>query len=319
MSYCHECGSNIEDGNLFCTKCGAKQIENSRAEEIQFHKNQNFIQENNFSNSQGEQQEEFYESYRNIKSQVNFSSLGDILIKMLLKPISGGKQFIENSEKSSVIGLTVFLTVIQGILGVWKVNQVISMVQNIAIELIQKMSGIMNLIEPNASGKLLDSSEIMGITTQINKVKSFINIPYGKIFLQNSALFLMAIIILFIIIYLGTNILSKHKSEPFTIYKIALISLVPTLYFEIFSILFSYMSFSIGTFIALIGVIVSLSCLTIIVKEELPIDKNHVAFIVSISFIVVLIAILICLQKFLTSNIADIIMSVTNIMKTIKY
>jgi hypothetical protein len=319
MSYCHECGAKIEDENVFCTKCGTKQIENSKVEEIESHKNQDFIQENNFFNSQGESQKELYDSYRNLKNQVNFSSLGDILIKMLLKPVSGGKQFIENSEKSSVIGLTVFLTVMQGILGVWKVNQVISAVQNIAIDLIQKMSGIMNLIQPGASGKLLDSSEIMDMTTQINKVKSFINIPYGKIFLQNSALFLMAIIILFIIIYLGTNILSKHRSEPFTIYKIALIISVPTLYFEIFSIIFSYMSFSIGAAIVLIGVIVSLGCLTIIIKEELPIEQNHAVFITAISFIVFFAAVSMCLQKFFTSNVTDIIMSVTNIMKTVKY
>lgn len=315
MGYCHQCGSKVEDGSVFCTNCGVKLIEDLQEEEIQSNENQNFVPKDTFFNSQ----KEAYRSYASFKNQVNFLNLRDILIKMLLRPVSGGKEFVENGEKSSVIGLTIFLAIVQGILGIWKVNQIISTIQNIALDLVQKISGIMNLIQPGSSRNVPSSDDIMGLTTEINKVKSLINIPYGKIFLQNGMLFLGVIIVLFIVIYFGTNIVSKDKRDPSTIYKTALIISVPTLYFEVFSILVSYMSIYVGAGILLIGVIVSLASLSIIIREELFIDENHSAFIVAVSFLAIFIVILMCLQKFLSSNISDIIMSVTNVMKNIKY
>lgn len=314
MRYCHECGSKLEAGDIFCTNCGTKQIQASSAEEKQFIKN------NNSGNSNtGGVQHELASSYRNLKDQVSFSGVGDILLKMLVRPVFGAKKFVENGEKGSVIAITVLLTIIQGLLGVLKVNQVISSLQNTVIDFIQKIIGFMNIIQPGASEKMLNSRDIMEVTTQINKVKSFIDIPYGKIFLQNSSVFLISIAILFVIIYLGTNISSKNKSEAFTIYKAALIVSVPTLYFELFSILCSYVSFYIGLGVASIGIIVSLCCLNIVIKDKLRIDENHSVFIVSLSCIAVFVGVSMCLQSFVTSNISDIIMSVTNIMKTFKY
>lgn len=315
MGYCHQCGSKVEDGSVFCTNCGVKLIEDLQEEEMQSHENQNFVPKDTFFNSQ----KETYSSYADFKNQVNFLNLRDILIKMLFKPVSAGKEFVENGEKSSVIGLTIFLAIVQGILGVWKVNQIISTIQSIALDLVQKISGIMNLIQPGSSGNVPSANDIMGLTTEINKVKSLINIPYGKIFLQNGMLFLGVIIVLFIVIYFGTSIVSKDKRDPFTIYKTALIISVPTLYFEVISILISYMSFYVGAGILLIGVIVSLASLSIIIREELFIDENHSVFIVAVSFLAAFIVVLMCLQKFLSSNISDIIMSVTNVMKNIKY
>lgn len=94
---------------------------------------------------------------------------------------------------------------------------------------------------------------------------------------------------------------------------------VPTLYFEVLSILVSYMSFYGGAGIFLVGIIVSLACLYIIMREELFIDENHSVFIVVVACLAAFIMTLICMQKFLTSNISDIIMSVTNVMQNIKY
>ncbi len=296
MKYCEKCGSKIEAGDMFCNNCGAKQFDES----------EKFTAGNNSGN---------LNSYRNLKEQVNFSDASGILLKMLLKPVSGSKQFIKNNEKGSVIGITIILTLMQGFLGVWKVNQVISSLQNMAVEFVQKIAGFMNLIEPGAATKLLDTKDIMKMTGEINKMKAFIKIPYGNIFIQNSVEFLIAIGILFIIIYLGTNILSKNSSRPFKIYKTALIVSVPALYFELFSIIVSYLSFYVGFGVSLIGIIISIVCLAIAIKESLDIDENHCAFIVSVSCIAVLIGVLACVQKFTAANISDVIMSVTNIMK----
>lgn len=314
MKFCHGCGSKIEVDDVFCTSCGTKQLKESPAEERQYQQPMNHdvhVSPDTQRFQQG------MNSYTNLKNRIDFTKGGDILLKMLLKPVTGAKQFVESGEKGSVIGITLALILMQGLLGVWKVNQLISSLQNMVIDLMQKISGFMNLIQPGSSGSALGSREIMEITNQINKVKSFINIPYGKIFLQNSSIFIISIAILFIIIYLGTNILSKNRTEAFTIYKTALIILVPTLYFELFSIIFSYLSIYMGFIIAVIGVIISLGCLTVVIKEKLDIDENYSTFIVAISCIVILIALSMSLQSFISSNISDIIMSVTNIMKTI--
>lgn len=320
MRYCHGCGSKIEAEDVFCTNCGTKQVQASSTQEKQFQQNQQSAEYSKFDNSNAERgHQDLFNSYNNLKSQVNFSQGGNILLKMLIKPVEGAKQFVETSEKGFVIAITLVLAIMQGILGVWKVNQLISSLQNLVIDVIQKITTLMNLIEPGATGKVLGSNEIMEITTQINKLKSFINIPYGKIFLQNSTLFLISIAILFIILYLGTSILSKNRVEAFTIYKIALIVTVPTIYFQILAVVFSYLSFYIGLVVGIIGVIISIGCLTITVKEELPINENHSVFIVAISCIAIFISVSIALQSFLSSNISDIVMSLTNVMKTFKF
>ena len=43
---------------------------------------------------------------------------------MFIKPVSGSKEFIEKCGKKSVIAVTVLLGIVQGLLGMWKVNQI---------------------------------------------------------------------------------------------------------------------------------------------------------------------------------------------------
>lgn len=315
MNYCHNCGAKIEEGDVFCISCGAKQLKDSPAEEKQFQQN---VNHDAYDNLNTQRVQQVANSYPNFKNQIDFAKGGDILLKMLLKPVTGAKEFVENGEKGTAIGITILLVVMQGLLGVWKVNQIISGLQKLAVDFVQRMTAFTNLINPSSSANPLGSSDIADITNQINRVKPFINIPYGKIFLQNSSLIIISIIILFIILFLGTNILSKNKGETFTIYKAALIILVPTLYFELFSIIFSYLSFYIGFGVAVIGVIISLACLAAVIKDKLNIDENYSAFIVSVSFIVIFIALSISLKSFMTSNISDIIMSVSNAIKTLR-
>lgn len=309
MSYCHNCGVQIEAEDVYCTNCGTKQVQASSAKEEQ-------------STTRTQTKPIISEVVRgssNLTKGMSFTGLGDTLIKMLIKPVTGAKEFVEKGEKGSVIAITAIIIFIQGILGVWKVSQFISSLQNMAVDLMQKAMGFMNLIQPGSIGKLLSSNDIMELTAQIDKLKNFINIPYGKIFVQNSALAVTAIAVLFIIIYLGTNILSKHKSEPIQIFKTATVVLIPTLYFEILSIMFSYLSVYAGMVVGLIGIVISLATMAMVIKDKLSIDENHSTFITAVSGIVVLIIVVICLQKFTASNISDIIMSVSNVIKTIGF
>lgn len=320
MAYCHKCGQQVEDGDKFCTGCGARLIEDSNIETKQSSQDEQFAAHKNTysSNVEGSTKRPINHTKPSV-NQTDFSGVGHILFKMIVAPVSGAKQFVRASEKTSVMGVTFILAVLQGLIGVWKVNQVISSLQSTVISLIKQMGTIFNLIEPGATDSLLNSKEILNLTGQIGKVKAIIDIPYGTIFLQNIIMFIVAIIILFIIIYLGANILSQNKNDGFKIYKIALITLVPIIYFEILSVIFSYLSFYIGIVVAVIGVIVSLASLTIVINEELDINENHCTFIVAGSFTVIFIIVSVCLQKFMVSNISHIIMSVTSLMKNLNY
>jgi uncharacterized Zn finger protein (UPF0148 family) len=317
MNYCSKCGTKLQEGDMYCVNCGTKQVQISSDAGKQINESEQPVHSTNYVNLNppGEQQQN-PNSQRTLKNQVNFADSKDILIKMILKPVTGAKEFVKSGEKGAVIGITLLLTIMQGLLGVWKANQVIASLEKLVIDLVQKITTFINLITPNKTGNLLNSNEIIEITEQINKVKALINIPYGKIFLQNSGLFIISLGILFIIIYLGTNILSKNRIEAFTIYKTALIVLVPTLYFELFSVILSYLSFYLGFGITVIGVIISVGCLTLVIKENLPVDENSTVFIVAVSFIAIFIGLLISLQSFISSDISDIIISVTNILKT---
>jgi len=320
MAYCHKCGQQVGNGDKFCTTCGAMLVEDSNEETKQPSQDEQFTMHKNTYNSNVEGNMERPVNYtKPLGNQTNFSGVGHILFKMIVRPVSGAKQFVKGSEKASVMGITLILAVLQGIIGVWKVNQAISSLQSTVISLIKQMGSIFNLIEPGATDSLLNSREILNLTGQIDKVKAIIDIPYGTIFLQNIVIFIVAIIILFIIIYLGANILSQNKNDAFRIYKIALITLVPMMYFEILSVIFSYLSFYIGIIVAVIGVIVSLASLTIVINEELNINKNHCTFIVASSFTVIFIVVSVCLQKFMVSNISHIIMSVTSLMKNLNF
>lgn len=291
MKYCQGCGTKIEEGDVFCTNCGRKQVEVSSA----------------------------FTTLKNQVNEVKFSDSKDILLKMVLRPVTGAKEFIEKGEKRSVIAITLFLTIMQGLLGIWKVNQFFSSLEKVAVDFLQKVASFANLARLGSMENAVGSNEIMDVRNQINQVKYYIEIPYGKMFLQNSALFIISVAILFIILYLGTNIISKNKIETFTIYKTALIVLVPTLNFELFSIICSYLSFSLGFCVAVIGVMISIGCLAIVIKENLHIDENHSVFIVAISFIVIFIGDLMILQNFTASNISDLILSVTNNMKNFRF
>lgn len=320
MAYCHKCGQQVENGDKFCTGCGARLVEDFNVETEQPSQDEQFTEHKNTYSSNVEDNMEMPVNYtKPLGNETNFSGVGHILLKMIVRPVSGAKQFVEGSEKASVIGITLILAVLQGLIGVWKVNQVISSLQSTVISLIKQMGSIFNLIEPGVTDSLLNSREILNLTGQIDKVKAIIDIPYGTIFLQNIVIFIVAIIVLFIIIYLGSNILSQNKNDAFKIYKIALITLVPIMYFEILSVIFSYLSFYIGIIVAMIGVIVSLTTLTIVINGELNINENHCTFIVASSFTVVFVVVSVCLQKFMISNISHIIMSVTSLMKNLNF
>jgi hypothetical protein len=314
MKYCHSCGLKIELEDVFCANCGTKLFDTSESIENQTNENHTKVNQESvgYNTSVNSKIKDAAHEVANSFNTVHSKKALNVLIKMFLHPVSGAKDFIEKGTKNSVIVITVLLTCIQGLLGVWKLNQFFSILEDMSINLIKSFATLSRLID-GSSSSLPNLDEIHEITSKIGEVKSFLDIPYAKIFFQNSILFLVAIGVLFVIIYLAINILSKNKPDAFSIYKTALIVLVPTLYFEIFSIILSYLSLYIGSATAIIGLIISLACLTIILKEKFLTDENHPVFVTAVAFVLVCIVILMCLQKFLVSNLTDVIASFRNI------
>ena len=304
---CKSCGSKIKEEDLFCTNCGAKQIKD---EEFNEDKDINENKNNNENFLNNNKVQAIYETS-------NFSyDFKDIFIKMFKSPVLGAKQFVQFGEKNSVIVLTILAMFIQGLIGMWKTSAIISNIEDVIIRFIQKVMVLMDVIDPGTIN-YYDSKNLIDITTEVNKAKSFLNIPYLKIFLQNCMGLLITVVVLFIIVYLGTNILSKNKIETFKIYKIALIVILPILYFEVLSNVVFYISFYIGIIVFLLGIIISIICLAMVIRDELYLNDSHSVFITAVSSIIVIISILIYIQKFSMPTMLEIGRTFTDILNSL--
>ncbi len=293
MTYCSNCGSKVEGNDLFCPNCGAKVNQTSNE---------------NGNKAKGEQT---FEHIKSVTKQINFTEIINTLKTTALNPVSGSKEFIAKAEKNNVIIITIILAFLQGVLGIWRINEIIGNVQTILSNLLENLSSLATLFGQSSSYNF-NSSELDSLNKTIDQFKSIITIPYGKIFIQNCAIYLIALFILFIFIYLGTSILAKVKCTPLTIFKAVLISTLPILTCEIISILLSYISLYLGIAFIILGALISITTLTIIVKESLQIKENLCVLIVSISVLIALVVFFIALQNFSSSDLSNIVKSAIN-------
>lgn len=300
---CHNCGSQINEGNLFCVKCGARQTTNTETSQ-----SMGATPDNNPRVAPPTPTNSFTQ-------QINFSMLKNIFVKMFLKPVSGAKEFIAKTETNSVIVVVVLLAAAQGLLGVWKVNQIVSSLETTIVNFVKQMVGLANLF--NSSSSSPSASDIAQLTAQIAQMKALLSIPYGQIFFQNAVILVVGVAVTFIIITVGIAVLNQRKSSSLTILKTSLIVSVPVIYFETLGILLAYLSSYLGLFVFCIGVIVSISALSIILKEQLYIDANYSTFIAAVAFVVSCGVILVCMKSFITSDMGSIISSAGDFLKKI--
>ncbi|MDP4145278.1 MAG: zinc-ribbon domain-containing protein [Bacillota bacterium] len=294
MAYCGNCGSKIEEGDLFCENCGTRvtQAPNQNNETI------------------GQD----YQPVKSIKNTSNYAEIINILKNSALSPVTCGKQFVVKAAKNEVIIITLILTILQGILGIWRVNEIVSNLQNIVLNFLRNLSSLTSLFGQGSSSSF-SSSDLDSMYKSIDQFKSLITIPYGKIFIQNCALNLIGIFVLFILIYLGINILTQVRCTPFILFKAVLVSTLPILICEIISILCSYFSLYLGVAFVALGFIISIATLTIIVRECLQIKENLCVLIVSISALISSIVLVIALHNFISSDLSQIITSTINSFK----
>lgn len=299
MKYCYKCGYQLEDDDLFCGNCGEKQMQDNSANGENFDHNKNDMKKETTEH-------ENLSNYRR-SSNVNLSYIIDNLLKMFTKPISTSKRFIEDRDNNTVIAVSIFSILFYGILGIWRIKQLFYSAENIMINGLKKIESIYRLF--GNIGSSTDTSDINQAMIAINKVKQSIVIPYGKIFFQNCIVFIMLLIIIFAFISVATNITNHKQTSALETYKISLIVLIPFLYFKTLSILISYGSNYVGIGIQLIGIIVSIGCLFILIKDVLGVKEDCSLFIVSICFVVICIAYLVCLSNFIYSDLQQVITS----------
>ncbi|WP_298846822.1 zinc ribbon domain-containing protein [Clostridium sp.] len=267
MTYCSKCGSKIEANDEFCQKCGVRVNSNPKKEKM----------ENPIS-----------DRIKPLAKAIDLDEIINIFKNSSLNPVSGGQEFVAKAQKNHVVVIAIILTFIQGILGIWKVNQIVSCLSTVVTKCYQYISSLAGLSGQNLLSYSLNSSDLDSMNNTIDQFKYLNTIPYGKIFIENCGLYLVVLLVLFTCVYLGIKLILKAKWKPFIVFKAILISTLPFLICEIISIIFSYFSLYLGIIFVILGVFISIISLAIIVKESFSIKANMSVLIISISGVITL-------------------------------
>ena len=272
MAFCPNCGSQLEENSTFCTNCGTKINNNTTTTTTT----------DNTTNTQ---------AIAKSLNQINFGKTFNLIKDSAIKPISGGCKFISEANKEETFFVAILFTLVQGIIGMWKVSILYNLIK-------ESTSSLSSLIY-----KFADIS----IPTNI-----YLNIPYGKIFLQNCALYLVFTAIIFLCIFLFIGKIFQTEKESFSFFKVALISTLPFLISELISLIFAYFSILLAAIILIFGIIFSIALLTLLIKNTYSIGDDKIIFIVSISCIIAFIILLLIYKQIVISNIKDISSRVIN-------
>ncbi|MBU3158325.1 zinc-ribbon domain-containing protein [Clostridium frigoris] len=272
MTYCSKCGSKIENDGEFCPNCGTKVNQTSN------------------ENRNKEKIDQTFQQVKSVANKINVSEIINIFKNSVLNPVSGGKEFVTKTQKTPAIIILIMLTCLQGILGIWRVNQIINSVSIIFTNFYRNISSLAVLFGGGSPSYNVDTSTLYSINNTIDKFKYMNTIPYGKIFIGNCELYLVGFLVLFICIYLGISFFAKVKCTPFMIFKSVLISTLPIMVCEIISILFSYLSLNLGIAFVILGVLISITTLGIIIKDSFAVNANLYVLIISTAAVISLIA-----------------------------
>lgn len=271
MKECIKCGKQLNDEDIFCNSCGARQ---------------------DGGDLKGENKKVYSEL---VKTNIDFNEIKDVLIQMFLRPLEGCRNFVSKGKNESVIILTAILAVLQGVVGIWVANRLFSTVSKFFTTLSGRLSGTASLFGFGDVG------------AQISAIQSAIQIPYGKIFFENCIIVLIAILVLFGVIYLDSNVISKKKANVLAIYRGSIVVFFPILYCEFISVILSYIHVSTSIIVLLIGCIISIICLFNVMKENIICDENSSLYMSSILSILVYVVILFVSWKFFKSDMLKIL------------
>lgn len=299
MLFCSKCGSELLDGSVFCGNCGARQ------------------QEVNID-SQQSIQSPIVLAIPSINAKDINNHLKQILTiiwNMVIKPVSTIKNLVNTLDQKSTIIVAVLFALIQGILSVWKLQSMISAVEeiiaNFGTKLSTSMGSIMSPLLGNNYNSLINGDSL-GITTAYNQAKQLIKIPYGKVFLQGVILYLIIVGILFLGIFIAAKLLSKAPANTLNIGKVVILAIIPAIGGEFLSIIFSYFSASLGIIVLLLGIFASFTTLIMNIKEAVEIEDDKLVYVLSVIFLIVIAGSLFAIYKFIIIDINSIKNSMMN-------
>lgn len=275
MKYCYKCGSKMEDDDLFCGNCGAKQYETQKSETAPV-------------------------KYENNDLQNVFRCLPN----MFLKPVSAGEEFISKNSRNSSIIMTIVLCLFSGVLGAWRVQQFVSNIQNLITGFVSDINSLASIV--GSRGSNVQDSDII---QYYSKIKQYLKIPYGAIFVQNVAVLIVVVVIMFIISYLGISIVDKNKVNTLKIYNTVIVSVIPFFYFKLLAIIVSYVSNYAGFVIELLGLIICIGTFVLLVKNIFSIDNNKILFIAAALALFIVVLGSLCVGQFIKSDVESMMQS----------
>jgi Predicted membrane protein len=298
MLFCPNCGAKLQEGDTFCGSCGAKLNGTSV-------NTQHNIQHQSITKSSS------ISSISSFNFASNITQIIFIIFNSLIKPIASTKKYIQTLNQQTILITGAILAIIQGILSLWKLQQIVSLLSKTLQNFASSIGSIFSIVGGTDLG-LINDSDISGISSIFGEVKKAFKIPYSSVFFHGIILYLIILGLIILGIYIAAKLFSKNNIIVLNIAKLAILSTIPILGGEFFSIILSYLNFTLGTLALLIGILVTFTSIIINIKEVVEIEEDKLVYALAIIFTLVTACALFTIWKFILSDINSIKNSLIN-------
>lgn len=275
MAFCSNCGSKLEDSDLFCVVCGAQQKPTNGP----------------VYNPAGAGPQQFQGTQApNVNAEAfkrYMNEIFGILKGMILSPISTVQALSKNAYKEASIILAVVLGLVQGLLFMWAIKQTIGSI----FDSIGAAAGA----AMGAFGGALGSS--MG---------NLFSIPYGKFFLLYLLVYIIAMGSLFFGLYLAGRYIMKGKASLLSVWNVTVAAAIPFTASVIVGLILTYISGILGEIVILFGILISTFSVYSGTKEGAEISDNNTAFAVGLASVVSSFIVLLICGAMLKSQMAGL-------------
>lgn len=269
MPFCKNCGKEMNEIDEYCVNCGAK----ANGEEVKA-------------------------PAKPGKNNEIFTHASNLLRGMIEKPIDAAKEFEMKAKRETLILVTAVLALLQGLLGLWKVSQMMGQFEKSATSFLTQLEQ-MNSIFGNELGGASDAAEM---TRQFASFKKMLTVPKGAIFGQNILVYLLGLVLLLAIILVINAAFYKKQLDAKKVYAVILACSVPLIYGEILAIIMCYASMKIGAMILLLGMLVSMACLVIVAREDMIPQGQGAVWIVAIAEVLMIMILMLVAGRFIKSD-----------------
>lgn len=267
MAFCRNCGSKLQDNDLFCSGCGAPQNQSSSPQGGSFQPNLAYQTAPN--NGQI--------PVPSINMQAVEKYIGEVLgiiRAVLLAPISTVQAVAKNPYRQSSFVLAGVMGIIQALLFLWSSKQVLG-----------KISSSLNSIP------LIGGALGQGFST-------YFRLPNGKMFFTYFFVFLIAMAGLALGTYLMGRYVFKGRMGMLSPWNVALCSSIPYSAGVFAGIILSYINVLLGQSVMMVGSFVSIFCVYRGAKEGMEISDDSAVFTVPISYAAMMLFVYLAMKIF---------------------